>query len=289
MSTSTLLLVEFKDRLIAQQIHIGGGGIEQHLLLGDAQRLARGIDLAFRLPGLVGGLKAVEERLRRRWRRRCANRMSGRRCVFVGPPADHGNSWRGIGVIVAAVGGEAQLRPVARQRLRHVLVDRAQRCALRVKRRIVLIGLHQRPFERIGRSLPSSQCQGRRQPRRLATAQMYARTPHIRRAPALALPASPQRRRNPAANRAGRRHASSNIMRAAKYRETPAVEFIRKFLAVGTYAPQGMTSAAKRSGCAGFGVESRRKRRQAARRSREAAGRPHRKSGGRPDGPRSYD
>ena len=55
------------------------------------------------------------------------------------------------GVIVAAVGDHADLRAVTGQGLRHVLVDRTQRRALRVKRRIVLVGLHQRPFERIGR------------------------------------------------------------------------------------------------------------------------------------------
>ena len=55
--------LQIEHRLIAQQIHVGGRGIEQHLLLGDAQGLARGIDLAFRLAGAVGRLKAVEERV----------------------------------------------------------------------------------------------------------------------------------------------------------------------------------------------------------------------------------
>ena len=56
--------VEIEDRLVAQQIHVGGGGIEQHLLLGDAQRLARAHDLAFGLARAVGGLESVVERLR---------------------------------------------------------------------------------------------------------------------------------------------------------------------------------------------------------------------------------
>ena len=55
--------IEIEDRGIAQQIHVSGCGIEQNLLLGDAQRLARGIDLAFGLPGAVGGLVAVEQRV----------------------------------------------------------------------------------------------------------------------------------------------------------------------------------------------------------------------------------
>ena len=52
--------IELEDRAIAQQVHVGGCGIEQDLLLGDAQSLAGGIDLAFCLAGAVGGLKAVE-------------------------------------------------------------------------------------------------------------------------------------------------------------------------------------------------------------------------------------
>jgi hypothetical protein len=46
--------IEIEDRLIAQQIHISGRGVEQHLLLGDAQRLARSCYLAFRLARAVG-------------------------------------------------------------------------------------------------------------------------------------------------------------------------------------------------------------------------------------------
>jgi hypothetical protein len=49
--------IKIKDRLIAQQIHIGSSGVEKHLLFGDAQ-------LAFRLPRAIGGLKSVEQRLR---------------------------------------------------------------------------------------------------------------------------------------------------------------------------------------------------------------------------------
>ena len=33
--------IKIKDRLIAQQIHVGSSGVEKNLLLGDAQRLAR--------------------------------------------------------------------------------------------------------------------------------------------------------------------------------------------------------------------------------------------------------
>jgi hypothetical protein len=55
-------------------------------------------------------------------------------------------------VIVSASCADAEFGPVARQGLRHVLIRRAQRGALRVERRIVLISLNQRPFERVGAS-----------------------------------------------------------------------------------------------------------------------------------------
>ena len=56
--------VEVEQRRIAQEVHVGGGGLQQQIELGQAQRLAPGGDLAFRLPRSVGGLKAVVERLR---------------------------------------------------------------------------------------------------------------------------------------------------------------------------------------------------------------------------------
>ena len=55
--------IEFEDRGIAQQVHVGGCSIQQNLLLGDAQSLTRGIDLAFGLPGAIGSLVAVEQRV----------------------------------------------------------------------------------------------------------------------------------------------------------------------------------------------------------------------------------
>ena len=57
--------IKLEDRLVAYQIHVGGGGIEKDLLLGDAQCLARARDLAFRLAGAIGGLESVVKRLRR--------------------------------------------------------------------------------------------------------------------------------------------------------------------------------------------------------------------------------
>ena len=52
-------------------------------------------------------------------------------------------------VIVPARCGDAELRPIARQRLRHILVGRTQCRALRIERGIVLISLDERPLERV--------------------------------------------------------------------------------------------------------------------------------------------
>jgi hypothetical protein len=54
----------------------------------------------------------------------------------------------------------ASLGPVACQSLRHVLVGRAQGGALGIERGIVLIGLDQRPFERVRRCLAASDADG---------------------------------------------------------------------------------------------------------------------------------
>ena len=55
--------LQIEDRGVAQQIHVSGGGVEQHGLLGDAQRLARRLHLLLGLPRAVGGLEAVEQSL----------------------------------------------------------------------------------------------------------------------------------------------------------------------------------------------------------------------------------
>ena len=153
--------VELKDRRVAQQIHVGGGGIEQHLLLGNTQRFACAHDLALRLTRAVGGLQPVEERVRRGGANDARIKRLRSRAVDQ-RPCD-GNLRGRFLVLGAAVGGDAQLRPIAGKRLRHVLVGRTQRRALRVERRIILIRLHQGPLERIRRRLPAADpCSGHR-------------------------------------------------------------------------------------------------------------------------------
>ena len=58
--------LQIEDGRVAQQVHIGHGRVEQHGLFGRAQRLARGTNLAFGLPGPIGGLEPIEEILRQR-------------------------------------------------------------------------------------------------------------------------------------------------------------------------------------------------------------------------------
>ena len=121
-------LIELEDRAIAQQVHIRGGRVQQYLLLSNAQRLAGGIDLAFRLPGAVGRLEAIEKGL-------CAGQAHGAREKLTGVSrrgehAGYGKLLRGVLVIVAAQRSDADLGPISRQSLRHVLVDNAQRRTL---------------------------------------------------------------------------------------------------------------------------------------------------------------
>ena len=95
--------LQFEDAGVAQQVHVGGGGVEQHGLLDVAQRLARGEHLALREPGAVGGLKAVEQVLRDR----DADAVRGVDAAL------REDSWRR-----AARRGRADLADRGRQRLR---------------------------------------------------------------------------------------------------------------------------------------------------------------------------
>ena len=54
--------LQIEDRGVADQVHVGGGGVEQHGLLGQPQRLARGRHQLLGLPGPARGPKAVEQR-----------------------------------------------------------------------------------------------------------------------------------------------------------------------------------------------------------------------------------
>jgi len=58
--------LQLQDRGVADQVHVGSGGVEQHGLLGQPQRLARRRDQLLRLPRTARGAEPVEQRLRDR-------------------------------------------------------------------------------------------------------------------------------------------------------------------------------------------------------------------------------
>ena len=146
--------VEVENSLVAQQIHVSGGRIEQHLLFGDAQGLARAHDLALRLPRLVRVLKTVEQRFGRGGAKAALPHVLGdvRIGDGVGKHLLIDTVRQRAGISEAVGAGDTQFRPVARQSLRHVLIRRAQGRPLRIERRVVLISLDERPFQRVGGS-----------------------------------------------------------------------------------------------------------------------------------------
>ncbi len=58
--------LRFDQRLVGQHIGVDGDGVEQHALTDIAQRLAARLHLQLRHAHAVGGLEAVEQRLRHR-------------------------------------------------------------------------------------------------------------------------------------------------------------------------------------------------------------------------------
>ena len=64
-----------------------------------------------------------------------------------------------VQILLAGGGGQADARAIARQRLRHGFIRGAHRSALGIELWIVLIGLGQRPFQRVGRRRPRRQRQ----------------------------------------------------------------------------------------------------------------------------------
>ena len=58
--------LRFDQRLVGQHVGVGGDGVEQHALTDVAQGFAARLHLQFRHPHAVGGLEAVEQRLRHR-------------------------------------------------------------------------------------------------------------------------------------------------------------------------------------------------------------------------------
>ena len=139
--------LELEDRRVAEQIHVGGRGVEQDGLLGGPQGLAGGEHLALGLARAVRGLEAVEERLGDGH----AGGRHGDRALRLGVgrgPRRHGILDQRLQIILGDARRPGRARAVARQRRGHGFVDRAGGGALGVELGIVLVGLDQRGFER---------------------------------------------------------------------------------------------------------------------------------------------
>jgi hypothetical protein len=142
--------LQLQDGRGLQQVHVGGGGAEQHVLLGRAQRLAGGKHLALGLARAGRRLEAVEERLRG------GQPIGLHRDGAFGLGVDCRNP-RGprrphqlIQILVGQARGAAHARAIARERGGNVLVDRAGGGALGIELGIVLVGLDQGLFHAAG-------------------------------------------------------------------------------------------------------------------------------------------
>ena len=145
--------LQFQDAGVTQQIHVGGGGVEQHGLLDVAQRFARGKHLALREPRAVGGLKAVQQVL-------CDRGADAMRSVDAALGEIAG--WevqrrrradltdRGRQRLHADIGRRHSPGPVTGERRRHAFIGGANHRALRVERRVVGVGVSKGGFERVG-------------------------------------------------------------------------------------------------------------------------------------------
>ena len=150
--------LQIEDRGVADQVHVGGGGVEQHGLLGQPQRFARRRHQLLGLPGPAGGAKSVEQRLRDRSAVALNADVAGGVAVS-GDPRWRRWSWSGVEILLAGGGGQVDARTIARQRLRNGFIGGAHRSALGIELRIVLVGLGQRPFQRVGGGVTGCRCQ----------------------------------------------------------------------------------------------------------------------------------
>ena len=143
--------LQLQDRRIADQVHVRRGGVEQHGLLGQPQRLARRRHQLLGLPGAARGAQAVEQRLRDGSAVALQGDGAGRSLAVGGAvPAALVVLVMRVQILLADVCREVGARAIAGQRLRNGFVGGADRGALGVELRIVLVGLGQRPGQRVG-------------------------------------------------------------------------------------------------------------------------------------------
>jgi hypothetical protein len=145
-----VVLLQFENRLVAQQIHVGGRRVEQHRLFDQAQRLARGGDLALGLTRAVGRAQTVVERLRGGdadgTRRGVHPRVGVDGLIRI---EDAVALRQRVGELRPRRGGGADRGPVARECLRNRFIGLTQDRTLRIELRIVLVGERQRAQQRI--------------------------------------------------------------------------------------------------------------------------------------------
>ena len=141
--------LQVEDRAVAQQIHVGGRRVEQHGLLGrrarSRARPAPALSAWRVLLAVWKPLNSVCVTVAPAPTRRVVAALAWNRSA--GAPGDGGAATcRGRGQRLLAAGrGDGDLRPIAGQRLRHAFVGGAHGGALRIERRVVLIGLRPAP------------------------------------------------------------------------------------------------------------------------------------------------
>ena len=146
LENANVVLLYLEIGGVARHVHVGGCRREQDRLFHDAQCLARGGNLAFRLAHVVGGLLAVEQRLPAVDTDRTRGGVAFDRVGHaVGQVRRNRRDHAGrIGKLLSdrSVGGKR--RAISGQRLRDAFIVLADDGALRVELGVALIGTRQR-------------------------------------------------------------------------------------------------------------------------------------------------
>ena len=150
-STSTLRRCRSRIAVSRSTFMYCGRGIEQHGLRGIAQGLAAGQHRGLGLARQAAGALPVVHRLHQ------PDIAAARADIGVGLGEDAAGERGRFEVLVAGIHLAVDARPIARERLRHALIGRAQGGALRIQRRIVAVGLRECRFQRFGASRATPQ------------------------------------------------------------------------------------------------------------------------------------
>jgi hypothetical protein len=145
--------LQFEQGAVAEQIHIGLGGVHQDRLLGDAERFpSRGrtrFGLTHPVRSLISVVKGLGSRdadaLRRIVQPGAGIGDRRRAAQYTGS----GHLRHSVGILLSHRRRRRHSRLVAGQRLRHGFVRLPHHRPLRVELRIALVGVYQRVVERI--------------------------------------------------------------------------------------------------------------------------------------------